>query len=113
VLAPGTIAGVLVPPPPVAAAPPVLAPVAGLPSADEQPRSPAVRASAASMGAVAARRENDMFPILPHGPDSFGQQAATRPATGHRRSARQSGTQPVTFRREFDTRRRQLGTAHG
>jgi len=66
------------------------------------------------MGAVAAaRREDDMIPILPHGPDSFGQQAATRPATGHQPPARQSGTQPVTFRREFDTRRRQLGTADG
>ena len=63
------------------------------------------------MGAVvAARRETDMIPILPHGPDSFGQQAATRSATRHQPAPRQSGTRFVTFRREFDTRRRQLGT---
>jgi hypothetical protein len=92
----------------------VLAPVAGPLPPDEQPRRPAIRATAASVAAaVAARRENDMIPILPHGPDSFGQQAATRSATGRQPAARQSGAPPVTFRREFDTRRRQLGAARG
>jgi len=97
VLACGTIAGVPVPSPgPPVPAPPVAAPEAALDAGADPPDVQAVTASAASMTAAsAARREQDMISILPHGLDSFAQYAATR----RHRGIRQTGPRSVTFRR--------------